>query len=64
MIFIKVIDAVVALLKTEPGDDDDMKEVCENQIDEAQDDVKQRAQTMEPANMADNENKQQLRNCV
>jgi len=37
---IKMIDEMVALLKKEQGDDADKKEVCEKQIDKAEDDLK------------------------
>merc|ERR1712203_663756 len=37
---IKMIDEMVALLKKEQGDDNDKKEVCEKQIDKAEDDLK------------------------
>merc|ERR1719224_153085 len=37
---IKMIDDMVALLKKEQGDDDDKKEMCEKQLDKAEDDLK------------------------
>merc|ERR1712151_132308 len=39
-------DDMVALLKKEQGDDDDKKEVCEKQIDKAEDDLKELDQTV------------------
>merc|ERR1712151_667746 len=43
---IKMGDDMVALLKKEQGDDDDKKEVCEKQIDKAEDDLKELDQTV------------------
>merc|ERR1719181_2418435 len=37
---IKMIDDMVVLLKKEQGDDDDKKEMCEKQLDKAEDDLK------------------------
>merc|ERR1719224_164359 len=37
---IKMIDDMVVLLKKEQGDDDDKKEMCEQQLDKAEDDLK------------------------
>merc|ERR1719240_445570 len=37
---IKMIDDMVVLLKKEQGDDNDKKELCEKQIDKAEDDLK------------------------
>jgi len=37
---IKMIDNMVVLLKKEQGDDDDKKEMCEMQLDKAEDDLK------------------------
>jgi len=37
---IKMVDDMVALLKKEQQDDDDKKEMCEMQLDKAEDDLK------------------------